>query len=144
MRKIDSCGKELTRWSRYHFRLIRKELEKKRRDLSWQERIALQGGCATRLLVLEKEIKSLLDKEECMWRQRSKTVYMKEGDRNTRFFHCRATMRKRKNTITGIKDGSDQWCTEADQIASIFEDYYKELFISVNPESVPTALSSIP
>ena len=96
------------------------------------------------MLAIQKDINSLMDKEEHIWRQRSRTQHLKDGDRNTRFFHCRATIRKRRNTISGIKDRSDQWCTQADQIASVFEKYYKELFTSANPESVPTALSSIP
>ncbi|KAK7829813.1 hypothetical protein CFP56_028822 [Quercus suber] len=45
-----------------------------------------------------------MDKEERMWRQRSCTLYLQDGGQNTRFFHCRATQRKRKNLITGIKD----------------------------------------
>ena len=96
------------------------------------------------MLSIQKEINSLMDKEERMWRQRSRTLYLKDGDRNTRFFHCRATIRKRRNTIAGIRDRSDQWCSQADQIANVFEEYYQELLTSTNPESMLKALSSIP
>ena len=85
MRKIETCGKELTRWSKECFGNIRNELAKKRRELARVERQALQGGCAIRLVEIKNEINSLMDKEERMWRQRSKS-YLKEGDRNTCFF----------------------------------------------------------
>ena len=144
LKKIDSCGKELTNWSQKHFGSIRKELAQKRKEQARYERLALQGGNATRLLAIQKEINSLMDKEERMWRQRSRTLYLKDGDRNTQFFHCRATIRKRRNTIAGVRDQSEQWCNQADQIANVFGEYYQELFTSVNPESMPNALSSIP
>ena len=34
LRKIESCGKELTRWSRNCFGNVRRELEKKRKELA--------------------------------------------------------------------------------------------------------------
>ena len=46
MRKIETCGKELTRWTKECFGNIQNELAKKRRKLAWVERQALQGGCA--------------------------------------------------------------------------------------------------
>ena len=88
LRKIETCGKELTRWSKECFGNIRNELTKKRKELARVERQALQGGCAVRLVEIKKEIDSLMDKEERMWRQKSRSLYLKEGDRNTRFFHC--------------------------------------------------------
>ena len=66
------------------------------------------------------------------------------GDRNTQFFHCLATQRKRQNLIAGIRNRSDDQCTQLEQVAGIFVEYYQELFTSSNPESVPEALSSIP
>lgn len=44
IKKIEECGKELTRWSRKSFGNIRKDLEKKRKELARLEQIALQGG----------------------------------------------------------------------------------------------------
>ena len=91
MRKIATYGKELMRWSKECFGNIRNELAKKRKELARVERQALQGGCAIRLVAIKNEINSLMEKEERMWRQRSRSLYLKEGDRNTRFFHYRAT-----------------------------------------------------
>lgn len=105
LRKIATCGKELTRWSRNCFGNIHKELEKKRKELTRVERLALQGGCATQLIAIQKEINSLMDKEECMWRQRSRSLYLKDGDRNTLFIHCRATLRNVETQLQGLKTG---------------------------------------
>ncbi|KAL0001322.1 hypothetical protein SO802_015103 [Lithocarpus litseifolius] len=111
LRKIDTCGMKLSRWSKECFGNIKHELEKKKKLLSQAERRAVQGGGTDLLLQLRKEIKSLMDKEERMWRQRSRALYLKEGDRNTRFFHYRATQRKHRNSISGIKNRDEDWCT---------------------------------
>lgn len=42
--------------------------------------------CVEEINRLEKELEQLYLCEGLYWRQRSKTVWMKEGDRNTQFF----------------------------------------------------------
>ena len=75
-----------------------------------------------------------MGKEERMWRQRARITYIKEGDRNTRFFHCRATQRKRRNSITSIRNQANEVCTDKEQIVATFVEYYQHLFTSSNPE----------
>lgn len=106
--------------------------------------MALKGGILNRLLMLKKEINSLMDKEERMWRQRSRTLYLKDGDRNTRFFHCRATQRRHKNLITGIKSQSNIWCTKPNEVSNIFLEYFQQLFTSSNSSIAVSDLDSIP
>ena len=77
-------------------------------------------------------------------RQRSRTLYLKDGDRNTRFFHYKATQRKRQNHIAGIRNHVDEWCTEQSQISDMFLDYYNQLFTSSNPIELTAKIDFIP
>ena len=60
------------------------------------------------------------------------------------FLHYRATQRKRRNFILGIKNQADEWCTQLDQVSAIFLDYYQQLFPSSNPKELLVELDSIP
>ena len=81
--KIEKCGVELTKWSREKFGNVRNELEKKRRQLAEAEKIAMELGLNTRVRESKSEIEILLDRENRMWLQRSKTQWVVQGDRNT-------------------------------------------------------------
>ena len=41
--------------------------------------------------------------EEVSWRHNSREIWLKEGDRNTRFFHRMANSHKRRNSISSIR-----------------------------------------
>ena len=63
LRKIENCGKELTRWSQKCFDNVRKELEKKRKEQARVEKLALQTGNSLRVMQIQKEINVLMGKE---------------------------------------------------------------------------------
>lgn len=63
----------------------------------------------------------------------SKADWLKERDRNTKFFYAKASSRKRKNKIWGILDEQDKWTEEAEDIERMFYDYFANLFTSTNP-----------
>jgi hypothetical protein len=50
------------------------------------------------------KMNELLYKEEMLWLQRSRIEWLREGDRNTRFFHNKAVWRAKKNRIKSLKD----------------------------------------
>ena len=108
------------------------------------KKVVLQGGNSSRLIELKKEINSLMGKEERMWQQRSRTLHIKDGDRNTQYFHCRATQRRHKNLITGINNQSNIWCTKPEEVSGMFMNYFQQLFSSTNPDIEVSDLNSIP
>ena len=61
-----------------------------------------------RIRTLKSEINTILHQDELFWRQRSRSIWLPAGDKNTKFFHQRASQRHRKNHILGIQnvDGS--------------------------------------
>lgn len=46
----------------------------------------------------------LLSLDETYWKQRSRVLWLKEGDRNTAFFHRKASNRRSRNKIQGLID----------------------------------------
>ena len=53
---------------------MKHEIERKRKQLTKPEKIAIGGGDSRLMKVLKEEINLLLDKEAIMWRQRSKIM----------------------------------------------------------------------
>jgi hypothetical protein len=51
---------------------------------------------------LETNLDNLLKHEETWWAQRAKANWLQQGDKNSKFFHLKATQRKRKNRINFI------------------------------------------
>ncbi|KAK3220120.1 hypothetical protein Dsin_014090 [Dipteronia sinensis] len=72
------------------------EIEKRAEVEGWSCRLR-----NSRLQLLSKGWRSLR-KEEQTWRQKSRVRWLKEGDKNTKFFHLLANDRKRRNFIKDI------------------------------------------
>ena len=92
---------------------------------------------------LRCELKVLLDKENYMWFQRSRALWLAEGDRNTKFFHGVATQCKRRNFTKGIRDRHGAWVTDEKAVADIFVDYYAQLFTTSNPAKLERVLAGV-
>lgn len=55
---------------------------------------------------------------------------MKEGDRNTNFFHQAASRRRQKNTTGGLYNELGVWYNSPQQLGNILFSYYKYLFFA--------------
>ena len=89
--KIFRCQEKLKEWNRSTFGHVRNTLTKKLKELQYVEE---SGGYSTnpsRVFQLRSDIDKLKRREECMWKQWARTAWLKEGDLNTRYFHCRAS-----------------------------------------------------
>ncbi|XP_050278364.1 uncharacterized protein LOC126719909 [Quercus robur] len=139
IKKIKKCGKELQDWNRKHFGNVKRELEKKRKLLREAEAEAMRTGVNFRVRELKKEIDELVDKEYSMWFQRSKVLWATNGDKNSKYFHCRATQRKRKNSILKICKADGEWSSDMGQVTDTLTSYFQELYTSANlPPCEPT------
>ena len=93
LRKLESCGAALTKWSTKSFGSVKKQLESARKRLKTAQNQAIRSGDSSRMRLLKDEVNQLLDKEDKMWRQRSKVAWLRDGDRSTWFFHSKASQR---------------------------------------------------
>lgn len=120
-------------WSKGEFGGRKKKLELLIEELKSLQLQGLQHENGDRIKTIERQIDTFLSDEEIYWKQRSKADWLKERDRNTKFFHAKASSRKRKNKIWGILDKQDKWTEEVEDIERMFYDYFANLFTSTNP-----------
>ena len=67
---------------------IPKKIQEKRTALNNLTRCNKDGVLSNEINSLKREINTLLDDEELYWGQRAKAHWLKEGDKNTKFFHA--------------------------------------------------------
>ena len=96
---------------------IPKKIQSKRNALSLLTQQDSSGERSVEIRALWRELNELLDDEELFWGQRAKAHWLKEGDRNTKYFHAQASDRRKQNTILGIWDEYGRWCGEKESIA---------------------------
>ena len=92
---------------------------------------------------LKKEINEVLTREEIIWSQRSRALWIKWGDRNTKFFHAKASQRQRKNCIMGLMDSEGRWQEDQKGIESTILEYFSTMFKIGQPVSFDASLIAI-
>jgi hypothetical protein len=91
----------LHKWGNKKFGNVTRQLANMRRKV---ESLMACGAPQSEIREAMDMMNDLLYKEEMLWLQRSRIMWLKEGDRNTRFFHNKAVWRAKKNRIKYLKD----------------------------------------
>ena len=125
--KIKSCRARLVAWSKSAFGNTKVRLTEKQKEL---EELVKQGYAPNfeRIKILRREVNELIHHEEVFWRQQSRSLWLPAGDKNTSFFHQRASQRKKKNTIEGLYDENGVWQSDEGRVSAIAERYHADLF----------------
>ena len=110
---LHSVAKSLKKWSKETFGSVRKKIRSFERQLLFLRIGPFDAANIAETRGVENKLCELFEVEEIMAQQRSHVEWLKEGDRNTAFFHARASARRRTNTIKALvrEDG-----TKCDQL----------------------------
>ncbi|KAK2649578.1 hypothetical protein Ddye_017067 [Dipteronia dyeriana] len=139
LNKIQSLSNNLKEWNQTTFGCI---FQRKRRIL-----VRLQGiqkslgerfnsGLIKLEATLRKEYNNIIEQEEVFWLQKSRNIWLKQGDRNTKFFHLSTMVRKRHNKLEGLKGEDGIWKSDKTSMKDIVISYFQKLF------SIQTTLES--
>ncbi|KAK9901856.1 hypothetical protein M0R45_001915 [Rubus argutus] len=78
--------------------------------------------------VLSSRLEALLTDDHEYWLQRSKIAWLSEGDRNTKFFHQKASNRRTKNRLTGLFENHGVWQSIDSDLKTVVIDYFSLCF----------------
>uniref|UniRef100_A0A2N9G2U3 CCHC-type domain-containing protein n=1 Tax=Fagus sylvatica TaxID=28930 RepID=A0A2N9G2U3_FAGSY len=87
------------------------------RDPSCSEEAKLQG-----------ELNEWLARYDTIWKQKSREIWLRDGDRNTKLFHLSTIIRRRHNAINAIRNDAGGWILDKKEIGQHIREKFKVLF----------------
>lgn len=144
MSSVKKFTNQIDHWNKNEFGDIFKRKRKILARLSGIQK-ALEMHQTRNLLKLEtnlsKQLDDILNQEELLLFQKSRSDWIQFGDRNTSFFHQKTMTRRRHNPIVWIKDDRGQWISNEDELKAHAIDFFANLYtadaISFNSNFTP-------
>ncbi|XP_074287770.1 uncharacterized protein LOC141612921 [Silene latifolia] len=120
--RLDRLSSKLQDWNQQVFgNIFRQKRELKARIEGCQRELALKR--INYLIKLEaklrRELDEVLSREELLWYQKSRMNFIRDGDRNTSYFHVSTLIRRWRNRITSLKKENGEWATEPSEVKEI-------------------------
>jgi hypothetical protein len=133
---LGSTMAKLHEWSKDKFGSVNEELRKSRCQL---EELMHMNADRQEIRKITDRMNELLYREEMMWLQRSRLTWLKEGDRNTKYFHSKAVWRSRKNRIRKLIGDDGVTYEDVSTLHQMATNYFQNLFTaddSLDPSPV--------
>jgi len=77
---------------------------------------------------LQEQLAMTLYQEECLWFQKSRNQWISDGDHNTKYYHSKTIVRRRRNTILTIRDNDGIWIDDPANLKALVRNFYENLF----------------
>ena len=142
--KIGNVARGLEGWSRGKFTNFGKQIAELEEKLK-RVQMGASGTDSETNTALQRVLDDLLEKQEAYWYMRSRVAELRDWDKNTKYFHHKASQRKKRNSIAGLFDSEGVWRSEDTEIEHIICDYYHTLFTTSHPSqtSMEDVLSAV-
>lgn len=138
-RALSRVMSSLQSWSKSKFKNVGRQLEKVRKKLA---ELLTIGADRAEVRRVTDHMNELLYREEMLWLQRSRISWLKEGDRNTRFFHSKAIWRAKKNRIHSLRDSAGTVHHTTRKMEQLATDYFRDVY-TADPNVDHTRVSSL-
>ena len=113
-------------WNRNKQRNSKLVIEKKKRELN--EALSEPFQDTAKIQDINKQLTAAYLAEEDYWRQRSRLLWLKLGDRNTGYFHAITKSRKRANAFSVLEDADGKKVVKEEEIIEVIGAYFDKLF----------------
>jgi hypothetical protein len=132
-RKLKALKEDLKRWNYHVFGNVNAKQQQLFCELEVLNSKEMQGGLSSTERDLRGSLLLELDKlahfEETSWRQKSKVLWLKEGDNNTKFFHKIANSNRRRNLMEKLEVDGILYSEDSiirDKAVKFYEKLYTE------------------
>jgi hypothetical protein len=82
---------------------------------------------------LQEALQEQLLREEVLWKQKSRKLWLSCTDLNTKFFHASTACRRRYNSISCLRSADGSYIRGRENIGSFLVNHFSNLFSTTHP-----------
>ncbi|KAL2527111.1 Uncharacterized protein Adt_12165 [Abeliophyllum distichum] len=145
--KIKRLKNTLKRWNDEVFGNIFEEIKKAEKEALAKERTydsVKSPETREEMHRAYANLNNLLSQEEAFWRQKSGIKWLREGDRNSKYFHAVVKKKRSKNKITQIRNTEGRLITDVEEIQNSAVNYFQNILSREPTEDCSELLEAIP
>lgn len=132
--KLKLLKSDLKLWNREVFGYLDTNIDMKKERIGVLDRLDDTFGLEEEEIIERKRVSAELLRDliwkERILQQKTKARWIKEGDMNSRYFHCWISKRRKGNEIEGLWVG-DSWIEEVEQVRNEVFSHFKAQFCTV-------------
>lgn len=140
LKRVQILQKE---WAEREYGDIKNMIKTTERKLAWAQKQTPNANMLVACNTMANELDGLHRVEEAYWHLRSRVNELKDGDKNTKYFHHKANSRKKRNLIRGLMDDDGNWRMSKTDIERLVLVYFESIFAADTPYGFPEALQGI-
>ncbi|KAL0405132.1 UNVERIFIED_CONTAM: hypothetical protein Slati_3827100 [Sesamum latifolium] len=136
---------QLAQWNKVGFGNIRHETKELNDKICELQRRIITVEVKEDIEELRDRLENMGKREEILWKQRAKALWLKEGDCNMSFFHAKTNERRLRKEIKRIKDAFGVEGNDKEGIQTVILQYFRSIFATTNPtqEAMKEVLESL-
>ena len=135
-KKLMRTSKELIAWNKSTFGYAQVRIKDIEERLKAIQLLEPSQENLSREATLCLELNDWLEREKLKLRKKSRELWLKEGDRNLKFFHLSTLVHRQRNQISEILLDDGRWINLREEIVSYFTSHFGDIYHSSQP-SIP-------
>jgi hypothetical protein len=141
---LSTMQNKLSTWGAKEFGCLARKARKLRQKLYNLRSRSVGRGPTDEEKAITKKLREVLRQEEIWMRQRSRVQWLREGDRNTAYFHSCAAQRKRTNKIVELERVDGTKCMTWQDNCEEIQGFYQNLYTSQGFRPMDDLLDIVP
>jgi len=127
LQKLKYCVDDMEAWSKANSPNFLREANKLRNELA-AIRSSNDHTTDASITNIQNKLSCVLLQEDIYWKQRSKIFWLIYGDKNNKFFHASASVRRKRNNIKKLRNSHGMYVEDQAGLCSVAQDYFCNLY----------------
>ena len=141
--RLELVSNKLSSWASMAFGNLKKRKKRALARLDALQQRVQDASVMAQCHTVVDELDDIHRLEKSYWHARARANEIRDGDKNTKYFHHKASQRKRRNRIKGLLDENGVRKKGKEEMCEVVQQYFAGLFESDNPVDMDVVVAGL-